>query len=237
MLWLLWHQVFQYQHHLKTRHGANHHLKLKKRLKSLTSLKPPTIRDFTNPAFFDVFFFSALKSEKKMWHRFQSGFRILATPQERKWKCLLNLNHAEWPQMALDYQIAQLLNSLLWEWLAPCSLHTTVYKRQSQDGKRYSSSTTTLRGTIAFSFRLFSFNLGVCYKPKKKWDSNLHKKIDPRKPQTPVSKVNNETGFRIPEFHSTNHKLVGDFLPRSMQVDASFSKGWFFSKFYSILRP
>jgi len=59
------------------------------------SLKPPTIRDFTNPAFFDVFFFSALKSEKKMWHRFQSGFRILATPQERKWKCLLNLNHAE----------------------------------------------------------------------------------------------------------------------------------------------
>lgn len=130
--------------------------------------------------------------------------------------------------MALDYQIAQLLNSLLWECLAPCSLHTTVYKRQSQDGKRYSSSTTTLRGTIAFSFRLFSFNLGVCCKPKK---MRFQLEQENRSPQTPnpISKVNgHETGLRIQEFHSIKHKLVGDFLPRSMQVDASFSKGCFF---------
>ena len=140
--------------------------------------------------------------------------------------------------MALDYQIAQLLNSLLWEWLAPCSLHTTVYKRQSQDGKRYSSSTTTLRGTIAFSFRLFSFNLGVCCKPKK---MRFQLEQENRSPQTPnpISKVTDETGLRIQEFHSTNHKLVGDFLPRSMQVDASFSKGCFFpsSTVYSDPKP
>ena len=126
--------------------------------------------------------------------------------------------------MALDYQIAQLLNGFLWEWLAPSSIHTTVYKRLPQDGKRYSSSTTTLRGTIAFSFRLFSFNLECC-KPKK---MRFQLEQENRSRQPSISKVNAETGLRIQEFHSTNHKLVGDLFPRSMQVDVSFSKGSFF---------
>lgn len=64
----------------------------------------------------------------------------------------------------------------------------------------------------------------------KKMRFQLEQENRSQQTPNPISKVYDETGLRIQGFHSTNHKLVGDFLPSEYASRCFLFKGMVFSQ-------